>query len=65
MKPKQELEELREWLQKQSVNEISFDIRVPAPRLRAFKNGASKDPSYTTIRKLQEWKLKPKSNGNN
>lgn len=65
MTPNQELEQLREWVKSKNINEMSFEIRVPAPRIRAFKNGDSKDPSYTTIRKIQEYKNKLKDDGNN
>lgn len=65
MTPEKELEQLREWIKNKNINEISFEVRMPAPRIRAFKNGDSKDPSYTTIRKIQEYKQRLKDNGNN
>ena len=56
MKKDKELEQLRKWLQKQDVNEVSFAVKINVPRIRAFKEGRVKDPSYTTVRKLLEYK---------
>jgi hypothetical protein len=53
MTPKQELESLRKWVAKQDVNTVSFETRIPAPRIRTFIEKKAVDPSYTTIRKLQ------------
>ena len=60
MTPEKELETIRKWVKKQDVNEVSFSTRIPAPRIRAFMEKKAVDPSYTTIRKLQNLK-----NGNN
>jgi hypothetical protein len=60
MTPEKELEEIRDWLTTQDLDELSYAIQVPVPRLRAFRNMNTVDPSYTTIRKLQNYK-----NGNN
>ncbi len=60
MTPEEELEETRKWLNTQDLNELSYAIQVPVPRLRAFKNMQAIDPAYTTVRKLQNYK-----NGNN
>jgi hypothetical protein len=56
MTPEQELEEVREWLQTQNLNELSFAVQMPVMRLRTFRDMQAIDPSYTTIRKLQLYK---------
>jgi len=56
MTPEKELEEIRQWLNTQDLNELSFAIQIPVPRIRAFKNMQAIDPAYTTIRKLQNYK---------
>lgn len=56
MTPEQELEEVREWLQTQNLNDLSFAVQMPVMRLRTFRDMQSIDPSYTTIRKLQLYK---------
>lgn len=56
MTPEKELEEIREWLSTQNLNDLSYAIQIPVPRIRAFKNMQAVDPSYTTIRKLQNYK---------
>jgi hypothetical protein len=56
MTPEKELETLREWVKKQNVNEVSFSTRIPAPRIRAFIDKRAVDPSYTTIRKIQDYR---------
>jgi hypothetical protein len=56
MTPEKELEEVREWLTTQDLDELSYAIQIPVPRLRAFRNMNTVDPSYTTIRKLQLYK---------
>jgi hypothetical protein len=56
MTPEKELEEIRKWLSSQDLNDLSFAIQIPVPRLRAFRNMDTIDPAYTTIRKLQNYK---------
>lgn len=56
MTPEKELEQVREWLATQDLNELSFAVQIPVPRLRAFRNMQAVDPAYTTIRKLQNYK---------
>ena len=56
MTPEKELEEVREWLTTQDLDELSYAIQIPVPRLRAFRNMDTIDPAYTTIRKLQNYK---------
>ncbi len=60
MKKDKEVEDLRKWLQKQDLNDVSYAVKINVPRIRAFKEGRVKDPSYTTVKKLLEYK-----NGNN
>ena len=56
MTPEKELEEVREWLTDQDLDELSYAVQIPVPRLRAFRNMQAVDPAYTTIRKLQIYK---------
>jgi len=56
MTPEKELEEVREWLTHQDLDELSYAVQIPVPRLRAFRNMQAVDPAYTTIRKLQIYK---------
>ncbi len=50
---KQEVEELRDWIQDKDVNQLSFDTQQNMPRLRSFKNNEVSDPAYSFIRSLQ------------
>jgi len=56
MTPEKELEQVREWLATQDLDELSYSVQIPVPRLRAFRNMQTVDPAYTTIRKLQNYK---------
>tara|TARA_Y100001972_G_C7571915_1_gene287017 strand:- start:577 stop:771 length:195 start_codon:yes stop_codon:yes gene_type:complete len=60
MTPEKELETIRKWVSKQDINTVSFETRIPVPRIRAFIEKKAIDPAYTTVRKIQNFK-----NGNN